>query len=133
MILQNHLTELQGDLTSFDVDRKPFMPVRDMFGEDAYTVWLTNDPQTLTPSVVKALLLRIPLTIYVHERSDGNTYDVLRGGEVIETLRAVSKMDRTDQVALHRRIMETTINVVVFRCNMSRQDAEKCVALIPMG
>lgn len=132
MILQNLLTDIQGDLSSFDVMAKR-MNVYDMFGDGVSYVWLTTAPAARSPAVAKALLLRIPLTIYVHERSDGNTYDVLRGGEVIETLRAVSKMDRTDQVALHRRIMETTINVVVFRCSMSWQDAKKCVALIPMG
>lgn len=115
MKLQELMDSMKFELTSFNVyERK--LSGNNMF---SHFTWLTTEPADSYDQHVKALLLRLPVTVYVHEREDGTTFDVLSGGEYVEGLRYHS---RSNEIALRRRIMELEIRFVIFHCTMSRED-----------
>ena len=130
-ILNAYMDELRAELTSHDIMTRDWT-AQDMF--NGQRSWLTSADvsQMIYPNTAKMLLLRTPMTIYVHEHQDGGTYDVLRGGEVVETLRAVMKMPKDGQEALHRRIINLPITVVIFRASMSHKDADRCADMLAL-
>lgn len=137
MSLIDLLEEVRIDLKDFDaISRK--LTVHEAF--NGPYKWLTDAPAAPYPRFLKAAILRIPLPrVYVHERNDGVTFDVLVGGELIECMRMFTNELRakqsdyssgTDEFMLNRRVLYTEIEVVKFRFSMSWEDAKTAVEFV---
>ena len=128
MMLQELMNSIQKEMTSFHVMERR-MTAAEIFG-DAETWWLSDYPCLPHPGIIKAMLLRLPITIYVHEQPEGGVYNVVRGAELFEGLRHYMKSPDSD-FALHRRVSEfTPINIVVFRRTMSYEDVKTALEYI---
>jgi hypothetical protein len=132
--LDNTLTDAKQQLTSLDTLVRT-LTVQEMFSDKLGRTlnWLSYEPTRVDEGILKSLLLRIPQPIvYVHETDGGDSYDVLRGAKLVETLRELSREFNLTSDLINdpnkRRIRDTRITVVVFRASMSYADAERCAA-----
>ena len=143
-MLNDLMDGVKSELGSFSLDTKQWT-VQKMFNHGQYLsslgydgtrvsdfTWLTDVPLNKYEDPLKAILMGIPLTIYVHERDDGMTFDVMRGGEIMEGLRYYMRnVDHSaEHQPYHRRILQATITIVTFRCTMSHQDVKKCMGYL---
>jgi len=135
--LTAHQENAVGELTSLDVIVRTYT-VREMFKvhKNIGLHWLTDYPAGMDHGFVQAMLLKLPLpTVYVHEGHNGESYSVIVGAKLIETLRYLNNHFRYGESevchpALERRIRDTCVNVVIFRCSMSYADAERRVKML---
>ena len=72
-MLQELMNSIQKEMTSFHVMERR-MTAAEIFG-DAETWWLSDYPCLPHPGIIKAMLLRLPITIYVHEQPEGGPRD----------------------------------------------------------
>ena len=130
-MLAEILAKAQKDFRVFRVETVDTY-VYDMF--DKHLSWYTgcDCPQEIDEDVATALLLRVPLTIYVQERTQINEYDVVIGGRIVETLRYLLKNRSTkeNEYALYRHIMNTQIRVVRLDPNMLLSDIQRAESMI---
>lgn len=124
-MLDDLMTEVKAKLSSFSIYTRD-RTVQEMFANNVTEFyWLTDATMGPYEKPLKALLLGIPLTIFVHEREDGRTFDVMSGGEIIEGLRFY--MSSMASRPLSHKILNSKIRVVTFRCTMSYQDVKTCM------
>lgn len=108
--------------------------IAEMFSGDYF--WLTDEPAILNEDHLMAIIVGVQLPrIVVHERDDGATFEVLEGGALIESIRAYMKMGAwpaigSDNFRLDRRLRQTVLDVVVYRCTMSRECVKKCLEMV---
>lgn len=135
-MLQKLYQELETEMHTCNIQCKLWNVGHMMSLKD--TNWATTIPFGSYTGVLKALLLGIPLTVYVHEKYEegyGTTFSVLRGAEIIESLRNyknhyLSKAGGAESAPMHRKIVQSEIKVVIFRNSMSYDDALQAMKYI---
>jgi hypothetical protein len=82
----------------------------------------------ITPGIdhdqLDAFILRVgTMPVVLYEGTNGDTYEVLSGHAVLETaIEVANNQGSFEPRHLVRRITETEIPVIIFRCNMKRDD-----------
>jgi hypothetical protein len=116
--LQSRIDQLSNDIEYLDIKYRKWLPAS----------LIARNFVGITPAIdydqLDALILRaatIPVILY--EGHNGDTYEVLAGHTVLETAMLVA-MNQAEFEPRHlvRRVIETEIPVIIFRCNMPRAD-----------
>lgn len=116
--LQSRIDLLNANIESIDVRYGNWLPAslvsRNFVG---ITPGIDNDQ-------LDALILRVAtIPVILFEGYNGDTYEVLSGHAVLETALAIAiNQAGFEPRHLVRRVVETQIPVIIFRCNMSRAD-----------
>lgn len=119
MNLQGRIDQLSEILKTYNVDHRCWEVHRDLpkFKFRGVTPGADYD-------MIDAMLLRAPLPpIVLVEGPDAEYFEVIGGHAVLDTaMDVLNNLDIYEPYNLVRRIKETRLDVVIFRCNMKRED-----------
>ena len=119
MNLQARIDLLTDVLKTYNVDTRTWEVQRDLpkFKFRGVTPGADHD-------VIDAMLLRAPLPhVILIEGADGEYFECIGGQAVLDTaMDVMNNLDIYEPFHLVRRIKETKLDVVIFRCNMKRED-----------
>lgn len=117
MNLQARITAMSDMIDRYDMQKREWS-VQSLKDRTFLNVGIEADA-----NIIDAMLLRASVPAIILYEKELSTYECIGGHSVLGTaLHVMNNLDTYEPYNLVRRIKETNLDVVIFRCNMSRDD-----------